>query len=163
MRIPLTAIALLWTATVTAQNLPMPPRFTAAEAPEQVLDNYPLGVVTELAAHSHHGHPDHKITLPNRREGWVYEVFGGTNPKSYVEPRGTEQTIRHTDSSAPRWSYTLVIDTDGTVIDLLYDDQHSEFGLSALQLQRRADPAASKLPGTEHGPHFAPGGPRAHY
>lgn len=163
MRMLLTAITLLWIATATGQNLPMPPRFTAAEAPEQVLENYPLGVVTKLAAYSHHGHPDHKITLPNHRKGWTYEVFGGNRSKSYVQPGGTERTVRDTDYSAPRSSYTLVFGADGTVIDVLYDDLHAEFDLSALQVQRRADPAANKLPDIEHGRHFAPGGPREHY
>ena len=54
-------------------------------------------------------------------------------------------------------SSVLVFDTDGTVIDVLYDSKHPELGLSALQVQRRIEPAAQKLPGVPHGEHFAPG------
>jgi hypothetical protein len=51
----------------------------------------------------------------------------------------------------------LVFGERGTVIDVLHDAKHPALGLSALQVQRRVEPVAQKLPGVAHGKHFAPG------
>jgi len=140
-----------------AENLSVPPTFTPDADAEQVMRNYPLGVITEIAAHAHHGHADHKIDLPNGLEGWVYEVSGGRDLHTYVQPSGAERTVREIDPESPRWAYTLVFGRDGTVVDVLYSGKHPRLGLSALQVQRRDDPVTQKLPDVKHGPHFPPG------
>lgn len=148
---------LAWTPIVFAEPPPMPPRFTPTVDAEDVLREYPLGGITEHAAHTHHGHPDHKITLPNGFLGWVYEVHGDREVKTYIQPGGGEAQVVETPRASPKWSYVLVFDTDSTVIDVLYDSKHPALGLSALQVQRRIEPMEQKLPGVEHGEHFAPG------
>jgi hypothetical protein len=102
-----------------AQELPVPPSFTPEADAEEVLQQYPLGVITAVAAHSHHGHADHKIDSPNGLLGWVYEVSGGREVITYVLPSGGERTVREIDPESPRWAYTLVFGGDGTVIDVL--------------------------------------------
>lgn len=163
MRYIVLASFALWAIGTVAGNLPMPPRFTPEGDPEQVLGSYPLGFITELAAHSHHGHPDHKIDLPNGLEGWVYEVYGDKKATTYVQPGGAERIVREIDPESPHWAYTLVFGQTGKVVDVLYDGKHPRLGLSALQVQRRGHPVAQKLPGVEHGPHFAPGASQERY
>lgn len=140
-----------------------PPRFMPEGYAEEILRDYPLGVITEIAAHSHHGHPDHKITLPNGLEGWVYEVYGDREIRTYIQPGGSAERVTETPRISPQWSYVLAFCANGTVIDVLYDAKHPELGLSALQVQRRIKPAAQKLPGVDHGKHFAPGSSQERY
>lgn len=95
---------------------PMPPYFTTRADTEAVLLKYPLGVITKEAAFSHHGQPTRKVTLPNRNEGWVYQVGEGTGLRTY----------------------TLEFNGKGVVIDVLYNEQGRHNGLTALQLQAQA-------------------------
>ena len=147
-----------WMAGATAQELPMPPRFTLDSVPEEVLRSYPLGVVTELAARSHHGHPAHELTLPNGLQGWVYEVYGAEAGTTYVEPSGEERTVKEIRRGEPQFSFTLVFGAQGKVIDVLYDEPRAEPGPTALVYQRQMNPREQRLPGVEHGRHYAPGG-----
>ena len=148
----------------SAESVPMPPRFILDTSPQQVLSEYPLGVVPAMAAYAHHGHPHHKITLPNGLEGWVYEGHGAYDVVSYRQSDGPdESTVVEEHQGFPRMSYTLVFSIDGKVIDVLYDDSHGLHEASALQIQHSADARAQKIPGVEHGPHFPPGGPRTRY
>lgn len=113
----LVSIMLPLASYAETQTLPMPPRFTLKELPPSVLAAYPLGVINQQAAFSHHGSAHRRITLPNGNEGWVYNV-------------GDKEWHR---------TYTLVFKPDGTVGDVLYYDhsKHSDAGLSALQLQSK--------------------------
>jgi len=154
---------LVWAPIVFAEPLPVPPNLTPQENAEDLLRDYPLDVITELAAHSHHGHPDHKITLPNGLEGWVYEVYGDREARTYIQPSGSETKVAETPWASPKWSDVLVFGANGTVIDVLYDAKHPELGLSPLQVQRLIEAAAQKLPGVDHGKHFAPGSSQSHY
>ena len=144
---------------VSAESIPMPPRFTPGTSPQQVLSDYPLGVLPAMAAYAHHGHPHHKITLPNGLEGWVYEIHGAGYAVSYGHADGlNKSTVVEEHQGLPQMSYTLVFSIDGKVVDVLYDEPHGQREASALQTQRSADARAQKLPGVEHGPHFPPGG-----
>ncbi len=153
----LTAVLVASTGAATAEYLPLPPRFTVGADAETVLRTYPLGVITKLAAHSFHGHPDHKLTLPNGQEGWVYEVYGDRHTQTYIQPDGTKRSVNEIEDPSPRWEYTLVFDSNEKVVDVLYDSKHPRLGLSALQVQRRIDPVGQKLPDVDHGAHFPPG------
>lgn len=150
-------------ASAAAVTLPMPPQFDAQRDPEDLLRSYPLGVITQPAAHAHHGHPDHRIDLPNGLEGWVYELHGDGISRKYIQPDGSEQTVREAKKYSLDRSYTLVFDRDRTVIDVLFDDQHRDLGLSAVQVQRRSDVEGQKLPGVPHGPHSPPGASQERY
>lgn len=72
----------------------MPPGVASEPYPEDVLRGYPLGVVTTLAAHSHHGHPDHKVTFPNGLEGWIYEIHPDRDASTYIEVDETDPDVR---------------------------------------------------------------------
>ena len=97
-------------------QVPMPPTFSLSAEPEEVLRAYPLGVITEQAAFSHHGGPHREITLPNGDTGWLYNV-------------GKNEWHR---------SYTLVFDGRRRVSDVLYYDHGKRGrGLSALLIQSR--------------------------
>lgn len=99
------------------EKISMPPRLTLNELPPAVLVAYPLGVVNQQAAFSHHGSAHRRLTLPNGNEGWIFNVGD----------KGWHRT------------YTLVFDANGMVSDVLYYDhsKHSDSGLSALQLQSK--------------------------
>lgn len=83
--------------------------------------------------------------------------------RTYIQPGGGKSQVTETPQASPSWSYVLVFGANGTAIDVLYDAKHPELGLSALQVQRRIDPAAQKLPGVDHGKHFAPGSSHERY
>lgn len=140
-----------------AQILPMPPHFTGEQAQEAPLEEYPLGVITKQAAFVHHGKADHSITLPNGLEGWVYQVRLDREVKSYRQPAGSIKRVVETEEGPNLRTYTLMFDTRGIVIDVLYNENGSHDGLSAVQIQRQADPAGQLLPSVRHGPHFPPG------
>lgn len=119
-----------------AGPLPMPPSFTDEVAPETVLRAYPLGNITKQAAFSHHGKAVRSLTLPNGKEGWVYEV-GGKQARTYQHPTMEEQTVYETIPGSGVRSFTLVFDDKGVVVDVLYNEQGRHDGLTALQEQRR--------------------------
>jgi hypothetical protein len=124
-----------WATLVQSANLPMPPVFTLAASIEQTLRAYPLGVITKQAAFSHHGKAHHEIKLPNGLEGWVYDVGGLPKAVTYVSPAGEKQTVRETEIRHETRSYTLVFDNRGVVIDVLYNEDGSQDGLTAHSLQ----------------------------
>lgn len=128
-------------ATITlagghAGSLPMPPSFTDEVAPETVLRTYPLGVITKQAAFSHHGKAVRNLTLPNGKEGWVYET-GGKQSKTYQHPTKQMQTVYESGLGNGVRIYTLEFDENGVVIDVLYNEQGRHDGLTALQEQRK--------------------------
>lgn len=94
---------------------PMPPTFSSDNAPEQVLERYPLDKIDRQAAFSHHGSANRTVVLANGKEGSIYDVGDGSTHRIY----------------------TLVFDDRGVVIDVLYYDhsRYAKHGLSALQLQ----------------------------
>lgn len=50
----------------------MPPTFSFRYEPEEVLREYPLGLINKQDAFTHHGGPLSKINLPNGCRGWLY-------------------------------------------------------------------------------------------
>lgn len=164
LRIPVFFLVSIMSVTALGDNGPMPPKFTLAVPSQQVLGAYPLGVLSPMGAYSHHGHPDHKITLPNRLEGWVYEVHGPGDVADYRNVAMNEDAaIAESHRGLPQMSYTLVFSVDGKVVDVLYDNPHGDAPATALQIQRSSAPKTQKLPGVEHGQHFPPGGESDRY
>lgn len=135
----LTAILIfaLNTGIARAGNPPMPPTFAAAASVEQTLRAYPLGIVTKQAAFSHHGTAHREVKLPNGLEGWVYDVGGLPKAETYSSPAGKKQTVVEKETSHEARSYTLVFDTRGVVIDVLYNEPGRQDGLTALSEQYR--------------------------
>ena len=95
--------------------MPMPPKFGINSEPEKVLLDYPLGVINQQAAFSHHGKSHKDLELPNKNVGWLYDV----------------------GQSAYHRTYILVFDKQGIVVDVLYYDhsRYSTYGISALLMQ----------------------------
>lgn len=149
----------LWPVASLAQRvgLPMPPTFAPNTSIEQTLRGYPLGVITEQAAFSHHGGPRRKLTLPNGLAGWVYDVGGVPTTVPYVSPTGRKQAVKETEAAHPVRSYTLVFDNRGVVVDVLYNEDGRHDGLTALSLQN----VKGRLRSEEHtDPGPQPGGKR---
>lgn len=92
----------------------MPPVFSINVSPEEILLAYPLGVITEQAAFSHHGGPVKKLTLPNGNQGWLYKA-------------GEEAGVPSV--------FILQFSHGGIVIDVLHKDYRYKNGHSALQYQ----------------------------
>lgn len=118
------------------QKLPMPPKFSPDMSSEKTLESYPLGVITKLAAFVHHGHANTTVTLPNGMEGWVYEVHTVGDLKTYTQPNGSEMHVDETADHPAMATYTLVFDSRGIVIDVLYTAADGGDLKSALLIQR---------------------------
>lgn len=108
--------------------LPIPPAFSVQTEREVPLKQYPLGVITKLAAFVRHGKPASTVILPNGLEAWTYEVGEGFGLRTY----------------------TLEFDQRGVVVDVLYNENGRHDGLSALQMQRQRKgaekPVDEKIP-----------------
>lgn len=113
---------------------PMPPTFNTRIEPREALTSYPLGVITKVAAFSHHGKENRSVILPNGNEGMVYQVRSGAGLRTY----------------------TLVFNDKGVVTDVLYNEKGRHNGLTALQLQAQArrilGPDAETQPFKKHAP-----------
>lgn len=133
----LLAMTTVVASTVWSGQLTMPPSFSGRDGPEAVLRAYPLGQITGQAAFSHHGKAVRTVTLPNGKEGWVYEV-GGKEARTYQHPTKERQTVYETGPGNGVRTFTLVFDDKGVVIDVLYNEQGRHDGLTALQEQRKA-------------------------
>lgn len=127
----------LWAVTGFAAEQkypPMPPTFDTRTDPGEALTGYPLGVITKVAAFSHHGKEHRSVKLPNGYEGKVYQVGSGTGLRTY----------------------TLVFDDKGVVTDVLYNEKGRHNGLTALQLQAQArrilGPDVEPQPYEKHAP-----------
>lgn len=132
------SLFLVMSITVAAplQHLPMPPKFSHDTSSEKTLAAYPLGIITKLAAFAHHGQAVRTVTLPNGLEGWVYEVHTVGNPRTYIQPTGSETTINEIADHPAMATYTLVFDSNGTVSDVLYTAADGGETESALLIQR---------------------------
>lgn len=53
---------------------PMPSKFTLNQEAGKILQGYPLGIINQQDAFSHHGPPLKKIILPNGNWAWLYKV-----------------------------------------------------------------------------------------
>lgn len=126
-------------------HLPMPPTFTLDANSDQTLKEYPLGVITKEAAFAHHGQAHKVVTLPNGLEGWVYEL-SPRDQETYTQPSGKKQAVDALEHTNVHASYTLVFDSTGVVIDVLYRAPGRENALSALIVQRQAKPDKEKEP-----------------
>lgn len=107
---------LLWSTVGFAEQpkAPMPPIFSYASDPADILRNYPLGIINEQTAFTHHGGAIRKIILPNGNQGWLYKVGESIDVPSL---------------------YILQFSNDGVVIDVLNKDYRYKKGHSALQYQ----------------------------
>lgn len=113
-----TAILMLFPSFGYTQQpglLPIPPAFSVEAEREMPLKQYPLGIITKLAAFVRHGKPASTAILPNGLEAWKYEV-------------GESFGLR---------TYALVFDQWGVVVDVLFNENGRHDGLSALQIQRQ--------------------------
>jgi hypothetical protein len=136
--IGLAAAGAFWTITaIAADKLPVPPRFTAEAERMEILRNYPLGVIPQQAAFSHHGKADLEVALPNGLEGWVYEVGRKGKSRTYETPQGKERTVTESQHSRGTRTYTLVFGSNGKVVDVLYNEHGRHDGLTALQAQQQ--------------------------
>ena len=137
LNILLVMVAGMATAVLAGQQgfLPMPPSFSGQKTVDAVLRAYPLGVITKQAAFSHHGKAIRTLTLPNGKEGWVYEV-GGKEARTYQHPTKEKQTVYETGPGNGVRTYTLVFGDKSVVMDVLYNEQGRHDGLTALQEQR---------------------------
>lgn len=135
-RILIVFCALLWVTASGADSifLPEPPAFKLNTDPEVVLQDYPLGTIPRQAAFAHHGGPDKKISLANSKEGWVYFVGYASQRKDYRMPSGKSKVVEEIDWSLSVRSFTLVLD-DGVVIDVIYKDDGTGIGVTAMELQ----------------------------
>ncbi len=69
---------------VSANPVNMPMRLTPAANHIEILKSYPLGTMNKIAVLSHHGKADKEIQLPNKKEGWSYNMGIHRTPKSYA-------------------------------------------------------------------------------
>lgn len=123
--------------------LPMPPKFSIEADRNQVLKEYPLGVITKMAAFTHHGQPHKTIALPNGLEGWVYENVLKNN-ESFELPSGEKREVASMENAHLVSTYTLVFDNSGVVIDVLYQEHGPGNADSALLVQRESKPDVEK-------------------
>ena len=135
MGIPITKSALVITISLLLLSLlpvtghalkQMPPSFAFENDPSEVLEEYPLGIITEQDAFAHHGGPVRKEVLPNGNQAWLYKS-------------GEDAGVPHL--------YVLQFSSDGIVIDVLHKDYRLKIGHSALQYQYliHKDPMARTL------------------
>lgn len=124
-----------WAGLALSDKLPMPPTFTPHADVEQTLRAYPLGVITRQAAFSHHGKAHREVRLPNGLTGWVYDTGGQTKVVTYGNPAGETRKIRETEARHGTRGYTLVFDNRMVVVDVLYNTEGRNDGLTALSLQ----------------------------
>jgi len=110
----ITCVVISNTALAVQAQKQMPPKFAYRYQPEQVLSEYPLGVINKQEAFAHHGGPVRKLTLPNGNKGWMYST-------------GEEAGIPEL--------YILQFSDDGKVIDVMHKSLHYKNGHSALQYQ----------------------------
>jgi len=128
----------LFTLSAAANSgyLPKPPSFNTNSDPEQILQMYPLGLITMQAALAHHGVPDKKNRLANGKNGWVYAVGHMKNYKQYRLPSGETKGVMETDWGLGVRNFVLVFsDKDRVVIDVIYKDDGNGIGVTAMELQ----------------------------
>ena len=117
-----------------AETLPQPPFFNPDADAMEVLEKYPLGVITEFAAGIHHGKADKVLSLPNGLTGWKYVVGGVTKPKTYVQPSGEKIAVNEVTRAHITKTYILVFGK-GKVIDVLYHGEDQNDHITALLVQ----------------------------
>jgi len=132
-------LAILLSPSVASAQLPKPPVFSRDAPVEETLHAYPLGVITRQAAFSHHGPAHQEIQLPNGLEGWVYDVGGEPKAVDYTRLTGEKRTFMERPWEHELREYILVFDGRGIVIDVLYEEEGTHDGLTALQLQHRRE------------------------
>ena len=95
-------------------KISMPPTFSFNYEPENILREYPLGLINKQEAFAHHGGPLRKLRLPNGNDAWLYSVG---------EEAGTSEL------------YILQFSREGMVVDVMHKSLHYKKGHSALQYQ----------------------------
>lgn len=125
--------------------MPMPPTFSIDGDRDQILKSYPLGVITQEAAFAHHGQAHKVVALPNGLDGWVYEL-SPENKETYMSPSGEKRDVQSLEHTNVHSTYTLVFDSRGVVIDVLYRSPDRGEVQSALLVQRQEKPDIDKEP-----------------
>lgn len=126
--------------------LPMPLKFSLESDHTEVMKNYPLGVITKMAAFTHHGQPHKTVELPNGLEGWMYENVLKKN-KSFKMSSGEKREMESMEDAHFVSTYTLVFDSGGVVRDVLYQEPSHGNAESALLVQRVSKPDVEKSSG----------------
>jgi hypothetical protein len=132
-------LAILLSPCVASAQLPKPPAFCRDAPIEETLLVYPLGIITKQAAFSHHGPAHQEIQLPNGLDGWIYDVGGEPKAVEYTGLTGEKRTFMERPWEHELREYILVFDDRGIVIDVLYEDEGTHGGMTALQLQHRRE------------------------
>lgn len=118
----------------SAGKIKMPMHFKQDVNPEEVLETYPLGMITEEIAFSHHGKHDREILMPNGLKGWVYDLSYYIEPKEYLSS-GVKKMIPEKKKSSSIEAYILVFGSNNTVIDVVF--VHNKNVMTAIQRKFR--------------------------
>lgn len=133
-RLLISVVLLAVSSIVSAETLPQPPFFKPDSDAQDVLEKYPLGVITEFAAGIHHGKADKTLSLPNGLKGWKYVVGGVPTQKTYTKPSGEAVTVTEVNRAHTTKTFILVFNND-VVVDVLYHDEDRNSHITALLVQ----------------------------
>jgi hypothetical protein len=133
-RLLISVVIIVVSSIASAETLPKPPYFKADANAMEVLEQYPLGVITEYAAGIHHGKADETLSLPNSLTGWKYVIGGMSVEKEFVKPTGEKVTITEKIREHTTKTYILVF-SNGKVVDVLYHDEDRKNHITALLAQ----------------------------
>lgn len=133
-RMLISVVLLAMSAIASAETLPQPPFFNPASDAQDVLEKYPLGVITEFAAGIHHGKADKTLSLPNGLTGWKYVIGGVPTQKTYTKPSGEVVTVTEVNRAHTTKTFILVFSNE-VVVDVLYHDEDRKSHITALLAQ----------------------------
>jgi hypothetical protein len=136
MKIALIISVIMFTVSsiASAETLPKPPFFMPDANPIEILEQYPLGVISKYAAALNHGKADEELSLPNGLTGWKYIVGGMYIDKTYKKPSGEEINVKEVSREHTTKTYILVFNED-VVIDVLYHGEDRNKHITALLAQ----------------------------
>jgi len=76
------------------------------------------------------------VLLAHGKEGWVYTIGYAKKRKTYRLPSGETKDVMETDWGLGVRNFVLVMDDrDRVVIDVIYKDDGSGIGVTAMELQ----------------------------
>lgn len=135
----ISVILLFWSTSVIAEYLPQPPYFKAESNPMEILEQYPLGVLTKYAAKISHGDAHEILELPNGLTGWKYVVGGMPVETKYETPAGEKISVRGASGQHTTKTYILVF-SNNVVVDVLFHDEDRNTHITALLAQLTKGP-----------------------
>jgi hypothetical protein len=124
----------VFSSIASAETLPQPPFFYPDSDAQDVLEKYPLGVISQYVAGIHHGKADKTLSLPNGLTGWKYVIGGMPSVKAYKKPSGEEVKVTELTKAHTTKTYILVFSND-LVVDVLYHDENRNSHITALLVQ----------------------------